>query len=368
MSFNSNDNKPDPISRTNYEEYFLLYADNELSQQDRTAVEAFVLAHPDLQAEFDLFLSAKLPLDDISLINKELLLADSMKLNAIDESLLLYLDNELDKVQRKTVEEKLLSDKNFALQYQALLKTKLQPEQIVYPYKKELYHHEEKRRFVFSAYWMRIAAAVIILLGMGIFWFTYQPNATDGVASVPASTEEQKNNPSSEPSKEDVVTEPEKQSVEPTIKIGQTDDATNITRHVEKKSTSKENKIESKEQKSSIIMKQNTIAKNEDDKKPQKEIADAPKNITTPDNTPAIVQQQTVNKKSVTSPPIASLNNQTTEDVTAVHASIVEPDDEKNSKLKGFLRKATRFIERRTNISTTNENKELLIGAVAIQL
>src|SRR5687767_5853667 len=146
MSFNSNDKKHGLISRNNYEEYFLLYADNELSQQDRTAVEAFVLAHPDLHAEFDLFRSAKLPLDDISLTNKELLLADNMKLNAIDESLLLYLDNELDKVQRKSVEEKLLSDKNFELQYQALLKTKLEPEQIVYSHKKELYHHEEKRR------------------------------------------------------------------------------------------------------------------------------------------------------------------------------------------------------------------------------
>jgi hypothetical protein len=366
MSFNSNDNKPGLISRNNYEEYFLLYADNELSQQDRTSVEAFVLAHPDLQAEFDLFLSAKLPLDDISLTNKESLLADNMKLNAIDESLLLYLDNELNKAEKKSVKGKLLSDKNFELQYQALLKTKLEPEQIDYPYKKELYHQEEKRRFVFSAYWMRIAAAVIILLGMGIFWFTYQPNTSDGVASVPASTEEQKNNPSSESSNKDVATEPGKQSVEPTIKIGETDDAPNITRHIEK-TTGKGKKIEPKEQKPSVILDQNTIAKTAEEKKPEKEIG-APKNIATPDNTPAIVQQQTVNNKSVTSPPIASLNNQTTEDVTAVQAFVVESDDEKKSKLKGFLRKATRFIERRTNISTTNENNQLLISAVAIQL
>jgi cytoskeletal protein RodZ len=366
MSFNANDNNLDPISRNNYEEYFLLYADNELNEQDRKSVEAFVLAHPDLQAELELFLSAKLPMEDINLEHKESLLADSMKLNAVDESLLLYLDNELDKLQRKSIEKKLLSDENFALQYKALLKTKLKPEQIVYPYKKELYHHEEKRRFVFSAYWMRIAVAVIILLGMGIFWFSYQPNPSGSVARAPTSTKD-KNNPASEASNDDVVTEPRKQSVEPTIKIGETDDATNITRHIEKKSTGKEKKMEPKEQKSSVMVDQNTIAKTTKEKKPEKEIA-APKDIVTPDNTPAIVQQQTVNNKIVTSPAIASLNNQTTEDVTAVHASIVEPDDEKNSKLKGFLRKATRFIERRTNISTTNENNQLLIGAVAIQL
>ena len=366
MSFKSNNNNLDTISRTNYEEYFLLYADNELSEQDRKSVEAFVLAHPDLQAELDLFLSAKLPLEDINLENKESLLADSMKLNAVDELLLLYFNNELDKFQRKSIEAKLLSDENLALQYQSLLKTKLQPEQIAYPYKKELYHHEEKRRFVFSAYWIRIAAAVIILLGMGIFWFSYQPIPRSSVASAPTVTKD-KNNPASESSNEDVVTEPRKQTVEPTIKIGETDDAPNITRHVEKKSTGKEKKIKPKEQKPSVIVHQTTIAKTAEEKKPEKGI-DVPKNIVTPDNTPSIAQQQTVNNKIVTSPPIASLNNQTTEDVTAVHASIVEPGDEKNSKLKGFLRKATRFIERRTNISTTNENNQLLIGAVAIQL
>src|SRR5687767_1563443 len=130
MSFNANNNNLDPISRTNYEEYFLLYADNELSEQDRKSVEAFVLAHPDLQAELDLFLSAKLPLEDINLENKESLLADSMKLNAVDESLLLHLDNELNEAQKKLVEEKLSADKNFRLQYNTLLKTKLEPEQI----------------------------------------------------------------------------------------------------------------------------------------------------------------------------------------------------------------------------------------------
>ena len=110
------------------------------------------------------------------------------------------------------------------------------------------------------------------------------------------------------------------------------------------------------------------MAKTIQEKKPEQKTFDTPKNNVTRENTPAIAQQQTVNNKTVTSPSIASLNDQTTDALTAVHATVVEPDDEKKSKLKGFLRKATRFIERRTNISTTNENNQLLIGAVAIQL
>ena len=39
------------INRNNYEEYFLLYTDNELSEAERKMVDAFVAANPDLQEE-----------------------------------------------------------------------------------------------------------------------------------------------------------------------------------------------------------------------------------------------------------------------------------------------------------------------------
>ena len=40
------------INETNYEEYFLLYIDNELSDAKREEVEMYVLKHPRLQEEF----------------------------------------------------------------------------------------------------------------------------------------------------------------------------------------------------------------------------------------------------------------------------------------------------------------------------
>jgi hypothetical protein len=56
-----------------------------------------------------------------------MLMADHMKLNAVDEALLLYVDNELSESETVQFEQRLLTDQNLQLQYQLLLKTKLQP-------------------------------------------------------------------------------------------------------------------------------------------------------------------------------------------------------------------------------------------------
>ncbi len=61
------------INTTNYEEYFLLYIDNELSTEQKTAVENFIEANPRYQKEFELLKQTFLTPEHIEFEDKVLL-------------------------------------------------------------------------------------------------------------------------------------------------------------------------------------------------------------------------------------------------------------------------------------------------------
>ena len=121
MSSNTNHTNNTTITRTNYEEYFVLYMDGELTAEETVAVENFLAANPDLKEEMDILLSTKLPAEDIS-IDKAFLMSDSMKLNAIDEALLLYVDEELNGEEKKEVEKKISTNTDYNSSTSALFK------------------------------------------------------------------------------------------------------------------------------------------------------------------------------------------------------------------------------------------------------
>src|SRR5438309_4757951 len=125
MSFKNNDNKHF-ITPENYEEFFILYMDGELSKEQMAEVDEFANAHPNLKTELQLLLSTKLPLEEIS-INKEELFSSSMN-NAYDEEQLLsYIDNELTPEEVTELNEKITHDFQLQINYSTLLKAKLDP-------------------------------------------------------------------------------------------------------------------------------------------------------------------------------------------------------------------------------------------------
>src|SRR6185437_4053228 len=96
------------INRNNYEEFFLLYADNELSKTERKVVEIFVQENPDLKEEFSMWkLSINIPDEDLKLLDKSFLLKKEppfINENNYEEIFVGYHDNELSDVQRKEVQ------------------------------------------------------------------------------------------------------------------------------------------------------------------------------------------------------------------------------------------------------------------------
>jgi hypothetical protein len=333
------------IDRTNYEEYFLMYVDNELSKEERLMVENFAAMNPDLNQELNLLLNTKLPLENIS-IDKQNLFADSLKLDLVDESLLLYVDNELAEEEAKIVQEKIKTDNNFNLQYNLLLKTKVDStEKVCYPFKEELYRRVAKRH-PFSGYWLRIAAAVVIILTLSVLWVTLKQPEPNSVAV---------NNPVPETK----IQQPQEKESIPSPDLQQQQEENIAASVIPKKSIT-----------STAVVKKDGL-------KTKK--ADVPK---INDAIDVAVIRETVevqNKKqehATASEPVNNLNvtsdaavtyiNQQASSNTMVQDALVT--ENKGGSLKGLLRKATRFIERRTGVNPVNEDEKLLIGAVAINL
>ena len=99
------------INRNNYEEFFLLYADNELNAETRLAVENFVEQNTDLAVELNMLLKTKSAPEAMHFNDKELLLrteGNSINETNYEEYFLLYIDDELSIAKKQEVETYIL--------------------------------------------------------------------------------------------------------------------------------------------------------------------------------------------------------------------------------------------------------------------
>lgn len=354
------------INRNNYEEYFILYLDNELGEEARRMVEAFASVHPDLKEELDILLQSKLVPDQLVVFEgKEELMAYSqnsvsINLSNYEEWLLLYTDNELNVDQRKMVDDFAAAHPAVKNELGLLLQTKLQPESIVFADKASLYRKEEKVRPIA---WWRIAAAagIFIAIGTSIFVLMNKDNKTDtsdpAIASAPATQEQIK---TSSPVKEEAPAIA-RNKVEPTITP----------------SSKKFNPVVIKKQAQEIL---NNLVKKSDN----------PNNLPAPDENPyykdginstntVIAQTDMPPKADLTKNPEAAkkipvtngaltASSQPDEPIAPEYAIVTDEPDSKKNKLRGFFRKVTRTFEKRTNIETTDDDDRLLVGGLAIKL
>jgi anti-sigma factor RsiW len=151
------------ITRDNYEEFFLLYTDNELSASERHEVERFVADHPDLREEWEALLQCRLSPDaHLSFPDRESLLKPEIEGSAYTGTLLSYIDGELNKEGTLKIEAILHEQPLVANELAVLRQIIFHPDpDIVFPEKDRLYRTERERRII-PLPWIRagIAAAI----------------------------------------------------------------------------------------------------------------------------------------------------------------------------------------------------------------
>lgn len=160
------------INRNNYEEFFLLYADNELSNSEKEVVEAFVRENIDLKDEFLITqLTIISPDQNIKINDKSFLLKKETGFiteNNREEIFILYHDDELSDQQKTETEHYAHQTIKFKKEFEWIGKSKLIPDRsVIYPLKNQLYK-KERRAKIITLNWIKgIAAAVLI--GFGIW-------------------------------------------------------------------------------------------------------------------------------------------------------------------------------------------------------
>lgn len=164
------------INRQNYETFFLLYTDNELSAAEKKQVDEFVEANTDLQEELVMLQQSILKPEDVVFEDYECLFRKGIAAEGIQEKLLLLLDNELPEVERTEIEGLIRSDQAIRDEWHILQQTKLQAvPAIVFKDKRSLYRKEPGRLVAFP--WQRIAAAAV-LAGFALWGTMFYLNRT----------------------------------------------------------------------------------------------------------------------------------------------------------------------------------------------
>jgi hypothetical protein len=373
------------ITRHNYEEFFLLYVDKELSAADRKAVDVFVQQNPDLQMELALLQQTVVNGEDIFLNKKDWLYMEE-DITALQKNLLLYADEELSTADKNTVESLLNTNATAKAELNLLQQTKLQPDMAIVFEDKQLLYRKEGGRVV-GVKWWRIAAAAV-LLGFGLWGgvTVYKNNFTTTSGSE-VFVKENKTKPTQD--KTDLPVTDQKQNTpvgENATEQNQNSSSTTVQQNY---TQSKENitaPVEKINNQTAITPLQNITVQNNNNKKPDNNLPKPSlQNINSNGSNEEVVSnvQPSIsnsvrvsgnNEAAVKMNPKENKTNledlnvgKTNENNTA--AQVVNTDKtadgennarylnvdnnkEKRSALAGFIRKAKRVLERTTNVKT----------------
>ena len=377
------------ITRNNYEESFLLYTDNELSAAERKAVEAFVQNNPDLAKELELFQQFKLnPEEQVVFNGKELLMKSEPTDQIIhagnyEEFFVLYADDELTNEEKAAVEQFVYRNPQFQSAFELMQQVKLTPDTSLVFENKEILYRKEDDDKVIPFRWWRLAAAAIVLLVLGFLWLNRNSNAINKEVAQKG-----------EPVKvKDQVPSIQQKSNEPAAGKNRAEQLQkeSLATAEEKKGNREQHAINAnsnKPQKNNKAQFAVNQPKQEKEKVPDNSNGLAANNDLKHTTVGAITDQATVNiepknkliasidKKSlidqpsiILDPAVNEQNNVSFASSTDDNVEVLNTTVNKKNSLRGFLRKASRLIAKKTERADENGNRKgLLIGGFEIAL
>jgi hypothetical protein len=359
------------ITRHNYEEFFLLYVDDELTSAERSVVETFIAANPDLKEELELLEQATFTIDaKLDEAFKNSLLKPVLS----EEQLLLLLDDELKPDEAATVKQAVAADTLLQQQMQWLQRSKLSADtSIVFPDKSLLYKETQPARIFNMSTAVRrwsAAAAVLLMLGTGV-WLVNKNNnpasLVDG-SSTPIKAVEPKTNNKIESTvpqvqnNELVQQQPSVETKAPTI--------------VKQKTNNNIPVVEQKKNEAIAIQK-NQQQQAQQPLVPQPENQTIVEPITiaktdiTPKNNPgngnnlptsSVPLQTNIAKTNIT-----FVNNDEDSDTNNEQTGLLNESKQRSTGLKALFKKAKRTLERRTGLESGESQVRFAVFAVNTQ-
>ena len=160
------------INQHNYEHYFLMYIDNELSAEERAAVSDFIMQHPNYANKLQALQQLKISPDTLIYENKFSL----YKLSEQDEQSITYLENEMTSEEKASFENKLSENitlQSTVKQWQATFITPPTTIEIDPNFKNSLYKKSAQIKPLWATVtfkrWASVAAILAVVIGFSLF-------------------------------------------------------------------------------------------------------------------------------------------------------------------------------------------------------
>lgn len=165
MSSEQQHRKPS-INLDNYEEFFLLYIDQELSDADKKEVDSFVELHPELKEELSQLLLTKCLPENLPVFDKSTLFKNHVDATNVESLQLLFIDDELDSDSIEALQDYMSTHPAAKENLHLLREAKLPAEQILFPDKEKLLRNNHGRGIILRRISYSIAASLILFLGL----------------------------------------------------------------------------------------------------------------------------------------------------------------------------------------------------------